>query len=64
MKINFNEIMAKIVLIFLLGVAINFILGKIEILDGSTWKSVVVGVLSVVLAEVFFDYANRKGNNQ
>ncbi|NPT42085.1 hypothetical protein GNZ12_12300 [Paraburkholderia sp. 1N] len=64
MKINFNEIMAKIVLIFLLGVAINFILGRIEILDGSIWKSVVVGVLSVVLAEVFFDYANRKGNNQ
>ncbi|MFL9995865.1 hypothetical protein PQR34_33980 [Paraburkholderia sediminicola] len=64
MKINLNEIMARIVLIFLLAVAINFIMGKIEILDGSVWKSVLVGVLSVVLAEVFFNYENRRGNNQ
>lgn len=56
--------LAKCGLIFLIGIALYFILDKIAILDGSFWKAILVGALSVVLAEVFFNYGNQKGNKK
>lgn len=64
MKTNFHEMLAKCGLIFLIGIALYFILDKIAILDGSFWKAILVGALSVVLAEVFFNYGNQKGNKK
>lgn len=49
---DINAVAAKLLLIFLLGVAIWFILGKIEILEGSILRDVFAGAISVVLAEV------------
>lgn len=57
---DINAVAAKLLLIFLLGVAIWFILGKIEILEGSILRDVFAGAISVVLAEVLFNYANTR----
>jgi hypothetical protein len=59
---DINAVAAKLLLIFLLGVAIWFILGKIEILEGSILRDVFAGAISVVLAEVLFNYANTRKN--
>ncbi|MFM0647814.1 hypothetical protein PQR14_26150 [Paraburkholderia bryophila] len=65
MKTSITDILAKCVLIFLIGIAMAVILGKIEILNGSVWKDVLVGASSVLLAEIFFNFENgrKKGDD-
>ncbi|WP_176058927.1 hypothetical protein [Paraburkholderia sp. BCC1876] len=65
MKTSITDILAKCVLIFLIGIAMAVILGKIEILNGSVWKDFLVGASAVLLAEVFFNFKNgrKKGDD-
>lgn len=60
MNIDFNETIARCVLIFLLGISIYVILGRVELFDGSVWKDVLAGALSVGLSEVFLNYSKTR----
>lgn len=65
MKFDFNDLVARIVLIFLLGTALSFILGKLDWSNGMG-KSLLVGAGAVALSEVFFRFSSnqRKKNDR
>lgn len=57
MNFNINETAAKMVLIFLLGIAIYNILGRLDFFSNVGWRSFSTAVVAGVLGEVFFNFS-------
>ncbi|WP_147426750.1 hypothetical protein [Trinickia fusca] len=57
MNFNLSHAIAKIVLIFLLGVAMHTILGRLDLPDA--WRIFASVIAGIVLSDVFLDYSNN-----
>ena len=62
MKFDFNETLARGVLIFLLGIAMSVILNRLDWPEG-VWKDVLTGASAVALSEVFFGFSSNQRKN-
>ena len=59
MKFDFHETIARLALIFLLGIVLSVILERLDWPSGF-WRAVLSGGGSVVLAEVFFNFSSNQ----
>ncbi|OAJ57358.1 hypothetical protein A6V36_31550 [Paraburkholderia ginsengiterrae] len=59
MKFDFHETIARLVLMFLLGIALSVILKRLD-WPSTFWKDVLSGGGSFVLTDVFFNFSSNQ----